>query len=133
MVGDVAAHDGAVVARREGSFGEVSAGIAANLSLVMTELCQNAIEHGLASGSGEVVVSPTVDGERLSLEVRDDGRGLPEGFDLENLRSLGLSIVSSLVGELGGTFRLSRRTDGSGTRAEIQIPSSTIRLPQRVR
>lgn len=133
MVADVAAHDGAVVARREGSFGELSAGIAANLSLLMTELCQNAIEHGLASGSGEVVVSPTVDGERLTLEVTDDGRGLPADFDLHNLRSLGLSIVASLVDELGGQFTLSRRIDGSGTRAEVQIPSSAIRIPQRTR
>ncbi|MBA8795588.1 two-component sensor histidine kinase [Friedmanniella endophytica] len=129
MVGDVAAHEGAVTARRIGSFGDVSAAVAANLSLVMTELCQNAIEHGLATGSGEVVVNSWVEGEWLHLQVWDNGRGLPEGFSLQNLRSLGLSIVSNLVSELGGDFDLGPRWDGKGTMATVDVPMSAVRRP----
>ena len=48
MVGDVSASWGGVSAVREGSFGAVSADVATSLAMVVTELCQNAVEHGLA-------------------------------------------------------------------------------------
>ena len=138
MVGDVAAADGAVRAYRKGSFGVVSSGVAANLSLVMTELCQNAVEHGLVLGADgaamigdlegartdEVVVEPSLQDGRLRMEVIDSGPGLPEGFSITDTgrKSLGLSIVSGLVSELGGTFELSNRTDAPGTRAVVDLP-----------
>ena len=124
MVGDVSAADGEVRAYRKGRFGVVSSSVAANLSLVMTEICQNAIEHSLANGSGEVVVEPTLANGRLRMEVVADGQGLPEGFSIidSKRRSLGLSIVSGLVTELGGTFELSNRTEAPGTRAVVEIP-----------
>ena len=56
MVGDVSASWGGVSARRDGSFGAVSADVATSLAMVVTELCQNAVEHGLADSSGEVRV-----------------------------------------------------------------------------
>ena len=54
MVADVAATGTGVTAVRVGSFGEVSADVATSLSMVVTELCQNAVEHGLVDRSGEV-------------------------------------------------------------------------------
>jgi two-component sensor histidine kinase len=125
MVGDVAATDGEVRAYRKGSFGVVSSSVAANLSLVLTELCQNAVEHGLADGSGEVVVEPTAVNGRLRMAVIGDGAGLPEGFSIADTRgkSLGLSIVAGLTDELGGTFELTNRDDAPGTRAVVDIPS----------
>ena len=45
------------------------------------------------------------DGRRLTLQVRDDGVGLPPGFDIEDTPSLGLSIVRDLVTtQLEGTI-----------------------------
>jgi two-component sensor histidine kinase len=58
--------------------------------------------------------------ERLDVEVRDDGCGLPEGFDIERTNSLGLSIVRDLVtSQLGGT--ISMVSDG-GTVVAIEVP-----------
>lgn len=122
-VGDLAASRGKVTAIRDGSFGEVPAAAATSLSLVLTELCQNAIEHGLGSGSGTVTVVPTRDETRLVIEVCDDGQGLPEGFTLERVGgSLGLSIVTTLVSDLHGSFTLGPRPDQSGSRAVVTIP-----------
>ncbi|WP_231747551.1 histidine kinase N-terminal domain-containing protein, partial [Auraticoccus cholistanensis] len=58
IVGDVSAPQGQVQASRVGSFGMIPAAMATSLSLVMTELCQNAVEHGLGSASGSVLVQP---------------------------------------------------------------------------
>ena len=125
LVGDVAASRGTVRASRDGSFGTVPAAAATSLSLVLTELCQNAIEHGLASGSGRVIVRPhREDDGPLVLEVIDDGVGLPEGFlvDDERRSSLGLSIVRTLVEDLRGTFTIGPNPEGSGAVATVTIP-----------
>jgi two-component sensor histidine kinase len=89
--------------------------------MVLTELCQNAIEHGLADRPGKVQVIPTALDGRLRVEIVDDGVGLPENFDPSATRSLGLSIVRTLVAEMEGTFSLGANHDGPGTRAVIDI------------
>jgi two-component system, sensor histidine kinase PdtaS len=59
---------------------------------------------------------------KLRVEISDDGRGLPPGFDWRRSRSLGLSIVDTLVGEMEGSFELGPQPEGTGTRAIVEIP-----------
>jgi two-component sensor histidine kinase len=55
--------------------------------------------------------------------VRDDGAGLPDGFDLDTSTALGLRIVRTLVeGELQGSLSLRSRA-GGGTLAQVRVPS----------
>jgi two-component system, sensor histidine kinase PdtaS len=122
MVGDVAASWGGVSAIREGSFGLLSADVATSLAMIISELCQNAVEHGLAHQSGEVRVVPSRLDGWLRMEISDDGQGLPPGFDWRKSRSLGLSIVNTLVAEIEGTFELGAQPDGPGTLAVVRIP-----------
>ncbi|RMB59034.1 sensor histidine kinase [Tessaracoccus antarcticus] len=122
MVGDLAAASGVVRAKRVGTFGVVSSEAATSLAMIITELCQNAIEHGLQSSSGDIEVRPRrVDGE-LIVDVVDDGVGLPEGFDVKAQESLGLAIITTLITDLGGTVHLGPREDGAGTVARLNIP-----------
>jgi two-component sensor histidine kinase len=59
----------------------------------------------------------------MVIEIRDDGRGLPEGFDI-NRSGLGLQIVRTLVREdLKGD--LSIDNDG-GVRTLISFPRSEL-------
>jgi two-component system, sensor histidine kinase PdtaS len=122
MAGEVSAAETSVRPERVGKFGVLPAVIATPLAMVLTELLQNALEHGLTGRSGmlEVVVTRTC--ERLGVVVADDGVGLPEGFDVESAARLGLQIVRTLiVGELGGTLEMRRRS-GGGTEVMIDIP-----------
>jgi len=121
MVGEVAATTGSVDCLREGSFGLVPAEAATSLALALTELCQNAVEHGLGSSSGEVIIMPHRDGDQLTLDVINDGTPLPAGFSIDTDKSLGLSIVTTLVEELGGSFQLMNNPDGKGTTAQIVL------------
>lgn len=115
--------------RVEGDLGEVPAEVATPLAVVVAELLQNAVEHAFPPGtlrSGCRDASPRVDlvlrdePAALVVEVRDNGVGVPEGFDLDRTRSLGLSIVRDLVRtQLGGTIRLS---SGAGTTVHLEIP-----------
>ena len=125
LTGDLAAEKGYVKTRREGSFGEIPAEVATSLSLIVTELCQNAIEHGLTQGAGTVTVCPvrTEDGN-LEVSVIDNGQGLPEGFQVDDKArtSLGLSIVTTLLEDLHGEFSLIPNPDGVGARAIVKVP-----------
>jgi two-component sensor histidine kinase len=112
-----------VTARRSGSFGILSAEVATPLSMVLTEVLQNALEHAYGPKAGGVVqVTAAREGEDLLVEVADDGRGLPEGFDPQTAGNLGLQIVRTLVvGELGGTFDMTAVPAG-GTCVGLRIP-----------
>jgi two-component sensor histidine kinase len=124
MCSEVAAPEAEVHVRRTGSFGELPAEVATALAMVLTELVQNAVEHGYpAPARGAIEVRADREGAGLLVEVRDDGAGLPSGFDLDASTALGLRIVRTLVeGELRGLLTLLPR-DGGGTLAQVRVPS----------
>ena len=124
MVTEVGALGGQVVVRREGSFGVLASETATALAMVLTEVLQNAVEHGYTDEqSGKVVVSARRIVGRLHVNVEDDGVGLPEGFDLDSSTSLGLSIVRTLVeSELDGQLEVTS-AHGRGTRVSIDLPA----------
>ncbi|MFC5718731.1 sensor histidine kinase [Streptomyces gamaensis] len=125
---------GRVTGRRTGRFGVLDAEVATPLSMVLTELLQNAMEHGFGPGEhGTVEVTAVRSGfraeARLLISVQDDGRGLPEGFDPQRAGNLGLQIVRTLVeGEMGGTFDMVP-APGGGTRVVLDIPVGDVKSP----
>jgi two-component sensor histidine kinase len=127
MVTEVSALGSRVRVRREGTFGVLPSEAATALAMVLTEVLQNAVEHGydadLPEASGEIVLTARRLVGRLHVTVDDDGHGLPEGFDLDGSTNLGLSIVRTLVeSELGGQLELGPRPGGTGTRAALDVP-----------
>src|SRR6202012_3088720 len=111
-----------------GQFGMLPATVATPLAMVLTELLQNALQHGFgsqrssAADAGIIEVVAERAPELLTVTVTDSGAGLPPGFDLENTTSLGLQIVRTLVeGELGGRISL-RPRGGGGPIAVVDLP-----------
>jgi two-component sensor histidine kinase len=127
MLAELGSSDGTVVSTREGSFGTLPAEVATPLAMVLTELLQNAVEHGFAGATGAIVLRPRRTPDRLVVEVEDDGRGLPAGFDVVESTSLGLSIVRTLVeSELDGQLELGASHAG-GTLVTLRLPVVTTR------
>ena len=108
----------------EGDPGQLRAEVATPLAVTLTELLQNAVEHGYPDGwastrPGQVLVTLHNDGTELLVRVHDDGVGLPEDFSVGE-PSLGLTIVRTLVTtELGGRMAL---WSDRGTLVELRIP-----------
>ena len=127
MVVDVSGVEAPVRVVREGVFGPLASEHATALAMVLTEVLQNAVEHGFADRGpeepGRVVVTARHIVGRLHLVVEDDGRGLPVGFDVTSSHQLGLSIVQTLVeSELGGTFEIGAGRAGVGARVQVDVP-----------
>ncbi|CCH79449.1 putative sensor histidine kinase pdtaS [Nostocoides japonicum T1-X7] len=89
-----------------GSFGLMRAEDATTLAMVISELVQNAAEHGLGDREGWITIHAdryTVAAEDvLEVRITDTGRGLPEGFRPGS--GLGSQIVQSLIADLRGTI-----------------------------
>ncbi len=132
MAGEVSAPETQVVPKRIGSFGVLPAQIATPLAMVLTELLQNALEHGLPDRQGELeVLAARREGAqpRLEVVVSDNGVGMPADFDPERTTSLGLQIVRTLVvGELGGRLEFKARP-GGGTEVFVGIPLTSVKRP----
>jgi len=81
---------------------------ATQCALVINELVQNAIQHGMERREvGWVEVELVDKGDQVTILVTDNGEGLPQGFDLATNSNLGLTIVRSMVErDLRGTFEL---------------------------
>lgn len=119
-----------------GDAGILPAQVTTTLAVVVTELLQNAVDHAFRGASvpedgspGRVVISLDRRPEQLRIDVADEGRGLPEGFEVADATGLGLTIVRTFVEvELGGSIRL-RPGDVQGTVAEVRIPASRLVSP----
>jgi two-component sensor histidine kinase len=134
MAGEVSAAEARVTPLLLGEFGLLPALVATPLALVLTELLQNALQHGFSgpgqSGpAGRLEVSAVRGAGRLTITVSDDGVGLPDDFDLDSTTSLGLQIVRTLVlTELNGRLEISSRA-GGGTRVLVQVPLDLHGVP----
>jgi two-component system, sensor histidine kinase PdtaS len=127
MAGEVSTPERRVTPRLLGEFGMLPALVATPLALVLTELLQNALQHGFsgpgrAGSPGRLDVSAVRGAGKLTIIVSDNGVGLPARFDLDSTSSLGLQIVRTLVlTELNGRLEISPRT-GGGTRVLVEVP-----------
>ena len=83
--------------------------IATPVGLIINELLSNILKHAFdkrKEGKIEVILSKTEIG-RVNLTVSDDGIGLPEGFNINTTKSLGLRLVKILVEhQLQGTLEV---------------------------
>lgn len=120
-VKDVSALRPGIALERVGKFGALRPEVATPLALILTELIQNAYEHGLSSAGTTVKISVTRNQELLTLEVSDDGIGLPSDFDINSSDSLGLQIVKTLAtNELGGKIEVDKSTC-AGTTIRVEL------------
>ncbi len=90
----------------------LSADLAIPCGLIANELITNAFKHAFPGGRGRIGVAFTQREDQLVLRVTDDGVGLPSGFDLASLTSLGLQLVQTLSEQIGGALGVERGEPG---------------------
>jgi two-component sensor histidine kinase len=80
---------------------------AIHVGLIVNELVTNAVKHAFPKGqNGAVTVAVRALDDKVELQVRDNGRGLPTGLDFERAKSLGLRMVGILARRLNATLRI---------------------------
>src|SRR5436305_27035 len=89
----------AVVRHAIGGLGEaieISDRVLSDVKLAVTEACTNAVVHAYPGGDGPLEVAAYVREERITLVVRDQGRGIVPRTDSPGL-GLGLPLIATLA------------------------------------
>ncbi len=84
---------------------------------IINELISNSMKYafmGKTSGQINISFCKNNTGKHV-LIIEDNGIGLPENFNLENSKSLGLQLVTALNGQLKGTIELDKTRGTSFT------------------
>jgi two-component sensor histidine kinase len=88
--------------------------MAINCGLILNELISNIFKHAFAGGAGEITLAleHQLESGAVCLRVRDNGVGLPDGFDWRQSATLGLRLVQMLAKQMRGAVQ---RGPGPGT------------------
>jgi two-component sensor histidine kinase len=100
---------------------KLNSSLASPLAIAVNELIWNSCVHGFRPDQrGLIRVKAVVNNGVATIEVRDNGIGIPEDFDLEQNADIGLCIVKNIVErDLGGHLTVRRE---NGTVATIRWP-----------
>jgi two-component sensor histidine kinase len=86
------------------------------LGIIVNELVSNSLKHAFTEKQeGEIRIqlcreeqNDEMHNSLFSLTVSDNGKGIPEDLEIENVESLGLQLVITLVDQLDGEIGLNR-------------------------
>lgn len=90
--------------------------------IVLNEFVTNSYKYAFDEKGGEINIDFKSDKDNHYLTLKDNGKGLPDDFNIENLRSLGMSIIPMFADLHDGSYQL----DGSNG------VSLTLTLPKKV-
>lgn len=96
-------------------------------TFILQPLVENAVLHGVARDldAGKVEVSAWCENQRVHLLVRDDGPGLPKGWDPEHTTGIGIANTRErlrlLYGDRDQTFEMGS-AQGEGVTVELSLP-----------
>ncbi len=98
------------------------------LGMIVNELVSNSLKHAfIGRNKGEIQIklceekSDSDDSTSFTLTVSDNGVGIPDELEIEDLDSLGFQLVTSLVDQLDGELELKRN---NGTEFTYEVHSN---------
>lgn len=104
--------------------------VARHALTIATEAMENAKRH---AGPTYVDVSAGVVRDVLRISVYDDGKGLPEGTSLEDLRRAGHFGLVGMVeraASIGARIRIGRGRAAKGTEVRLELSLNALGLPR---
>lgn len=101
------------------------------LGLILNEAITNTIKYAFPeSGCGKIEVAlESIAEEYYILTIQDNGVGLPPGFDISGLNSLGMKLMRGLCRDLEAEFFIS---GDSGTKIQLKFPAFITLYPKQM-
>ena len=89
------------------------------VGMIVNELLTNAMKYAfIGRDEGLITVAATIQGQRATLVIEDNGNGIPGTVDIEHPSGFGLRLVGMLTKQIGGTIKIER---GKGTRFVLEF------------
>ena len=93
---------------------------AISIGIIVTELITNSIKHAFSKNrKGIISLSLKKTSTGAVIEIKDNGKGLPDEFDITALDSMGLTLVNVLVKQIDGSFKIESK---NGTHSTVEFP-----------
>jgi PAS domain S-box-containing protein len=98
-------------------------------ALILQELISNAFKYAFPDArTGKVfIIMRSDDPDFASMQVTDDGVGLPAGLTFEDATSLGLRLVKLLTRQIDGTISLESSQQGTSCTLRFPVPQINSR------
>jgi two-component sensor histidine kinase len=92
-------------------------------ALLVGELVTNAAKHAYPEGtSGPIIVCLARVGDNaVSVSVRDEGHGFPEGFDIDQSGGFGMTVIKAFLQQSGATLVIHRLNPGAEILIEMPL------------
>ena len=102
---------------------EIATARAISAALLVNELVSNAAKHAYPDNSPACVwvKLDKVDGNKVAISIRDEGRGLPSGFDSKSGKRLGMRIIGALAKQLDAEIEIRGRNPGTEFRIAMPL------------
>jgi len=110
-----------------GTDGFLPVAIGIPLGFIVSELVTNSAKYTRA----DIIVHVADERVGHSLTVTDEGLGLPDDFDPAHGKGLGMSIIRSLVKQIGGTMHFTPGPGGKGTSVKVVFSQPERDAPAR--
>jgi two-component sensor histidine kinase/tetratricopeptide (TPR) repeat protein len=89
------------------------------VGLILNELITNSFKYAFPNGAkGILTIALKKEGNVLNLKFKDNGIGIPDGFDIDTSKSFGLKLVRSMATKLKADLKFNNT---SGTEVVLQI------------
>ncbi len=98
----------------------LKADISFPIGLIVNEFLTNSFKYAFTNTEkGKISININEADNHYKLELADNGKGFPKGFDISNSKTFGLRIMKLLTQQINGTFKI----DGAnGVKLTIQFP-----------
>ncbi len=90
-----------------------------SIGLIINEIVTNSLKYAFPNNDGgEINIVLTKKGDQLLLSISDNGKGIPEDFDINDKSSFGYSLVTSLSKKLDAAINIFNQ---DGTTVDLVI------------
>ncbi len=80
------------------------------LGIIVNELVTNSMKHAFCDREGETIsIRATSSGGMVRLVLADNGKGIPEGIELDHAGGFGLQLVKLLLAQMDGSLEIQRK------------------------
>ena len=88
---------------------------AVSLALIIGELLTNTVKYAfVGQADNQIALTVSANDQEFQISIKDNGVGLPDGFDIAGSKGFGIKIVDSLVKQLSGRLSIIEQDRGTG-------------------
>ena len=93
--------------------------------LIVNELLTNSLKHAFGqTDKGIIEINFIKSDNQFILEVSDNGKGLPESFQIDKSDTLGVKLIANLTSQIDGKLEL--LNNNPGVLARITFPAEVV-------